>query len=701
MKALSSQSSASRDGAYQKLLKILSAVTTPNEPITLLQAIGNILLDMLEVDAILFARFVEDGHMAQLTVIGWNPTLPKIPSSLLFERHGSATEKAFARKQPVAIPDLPEMMRNIPQLASYAHLGNERCAHVFPIAAKRAVFGALIFASAKGRKFHPDDMKLMACVSSQVAITLEAERANAELETYQRQLEQERDRLGLLLEINNQIVTQKDITSLLTAASHSIRKYFANDFAGFWLKDESTAQFECTFLDFPARNSDPTIIPNVEFNDQALRRMQRRVPHLSIEKDIAALPKPILKTLRDEAIKSLVSAPLVTTQGAIGIVILGSRQAQYFAQSSMDLLVQVGNQISLALESALAYGKLNASKSRLQDEKLYLESELRSELAFEDIIGKSRALTKVIEQVQIVAPTHATVLLHGETGTGKELIARAIHQSGDRRDRTFVKLNCAAIPSTLVESELFGHEKGAFTGAILQKRGRFEIADGGTLFLDEIGDIALDLQPKLLRAIQEQEFERVGGTRTLRVDVRFIAATHQDLRAMIRDKQFREDLYYRLNVFPIEIPPLRDRREDIPMLVHYFVFRFAREMQKEIRFIPQEALQALTNAPWPGNVRELENFIERAVILTRGNKLSIPFHDLSGANNAADHNKDSERRTLRASEQSLILEALKAAQGKVSGTGSAAEMLGVTRSTLRNKMNQLGITKSGQNFLIK
>ena len=266
-----------------------------------------------------------------------------------------------------------------------------------------------------------------------------------------------------------------------------------------------------------------------------------------------------------------------------------------------------------------------------EEERLYLESEIRSEYNFEEIVGKSNALRKVLEQVAIVAPTDSTVLLHGETGTGKELVARAVHNLSPRKDRTFVRLNCAAIPSGLLESELFGHEKGAFTGALMQKKGRFEIADRGTLFLDEIGDISMELQPKLLRAVQEQEFERLGSTRTIQVNVRIIAATHRDIAAMIREGKFREDLFYRLNVFPIEIPPLRERREDIPLLVHYFVSKLSRRMGKKIKSIPRQAMEVLANASWPGNVRELENFIERAVILTEGNELNVPIAELKNA----------------------------------------------------------------------
>jgi formate hydrogenlyase transcriptional activator len=422
--------------------------------------------------------------------------------------------------------------------------------------------------------------------------------------------------------------------------------------------------------------------------------MENRIPRIWKEEEIEGVSAPALRTLKSEAIKSLITAPLVTAQGVVGMMALGSRQPHYFSQADIDLLLQVEYQMALALDNAIAYGRLDAFKNRLEDEKLYLESEIRSELQFEDIVGDSPALRKVLEQVSVVASTRSTVLLHGETGTGKELIARAIHNASTRRERTIVKLNCAAIPSTLVESELFGHEKGAFTGAIDQKRGRFEVADQGTLFLDEVGDIALELQPKLLRAIQEQEFERLGSNRSIRVDVRLIAATHRDLQAMIREKLFREDLFYRLNVFPIEIPPLRERREDIPLLVHYYVARHSREMQKSIRRIPRDAMDALANAPWPGNIRELQNFIERSVILTRGEDLEVPLHELAEPVRVAMQVREIDPPTLRESERKAILAALKASGGKVSGPGGAAERLGLKRSTLRNKMNRLNIGRT-------
>jgi formate hydrogenlyase transcriptional activator len=332
-----------------------------------------------------------------------------------------------------------------------------------------------------------------------------------------------------------------------------------------------------------------------------------------------------------------------------------------------------------------------ASVSGTEAGQFYLEPELNSD-CFEGIVGKSPALRKVLQQVAIVAPTDSTVLLHGETGTGKELVAQAIHNLSSRRDRTFVRMNCAAIPAGLLESELFGHEKGAFTGAIMQRKGRFELADKGTLFLDEIGDISLELQPKLLRAVQEQEFERLGSARTIQVNVRLIAATHRDLRAMIQEEKFREDLFYRFNVFPIEIPPLRERREDIPLLVNYFVAKLSRRMQKQINSIPTQAMEMLTNCPWNGNVRELANFIERAVILTPGEELQVPMHELHSCSDTVSVAISTSN--FGQAQSNVILEALRAASGRIAGKGGAAERLGLKRTTLQNKIRRLGIKRA-------
>jgi formate hydrogenlyase transcriptional activator len=444
-------------------------------------------------------------------------------------------------------------------------------------------------------------------------------------------------------------------------------------------------------LDFPDAKGLLAEVGSTDLTEMEYEKLRARRSDIWSVDDIERLPTTIGDTLRAESITSVAVAPLATGSGPLGLLAIGSRKLDAFRQQDLDLLTQISIQISLALDNALAYGRLNASAARLEEERLYLESEIRAEHNFEDIVGKSAALRRVLDQIAIVAPTSSTVLLHGETGTGKELLARAIHNRSPRRERTFVRLNCAAIPSGLVESELFGHEKGAFTGALMQKRGRFELADRGTLFLDEIGDISLDLQPKLLRALQEREFERLGSTKTIRVDVRLIAATHRDLQGMIRNNQFREDLFYRLNVCPIEIPPLRERREDIPLLVHYFVLRLSRQMQKRIKSVPKQAMEALVNHDWPGNIRELENFIERCVIFTQGDELNVAHNQLK---RTASRGAGSEPSTFEQAERQVIVDALKAASGRISGKGGASERLGLKRTTLQNKMRKLNIARA-------
>lgn len=679
---------------YRTLLKLSAAIAEQPNAGDMLRCVRQLLSDHLAIDGVMLTRLEEGEKTARLVAWDHKDAGLKVKVGARIELKGSATERALAEMEPVLIPDFNHAMLAIPQLAGQAELGRRRCGYVFPIATTRVRLGVLIFVGAVDAQFRGADVELMAAAASQIAVAMESELAVGEMARYRQQLEMERDRLRLLLDINNQVIAKKNLHELFQSASQTILKHFRNDCAGFWLRDGESHQFDCAVLDFPNRTRTPEENPILEPAADLLESMEDRLPRIWTEEETRNVSAPALRVLTTESIKSLITAPLVTAQGVAGMMALGSRQPHYFNQDDLGLLQQLENQMALALDNAIAYGRLDAFKNRLEDEKLYLESEIRSELRFEDIVGDSAALRKVLDQVSVVASTRSTVLLLGETGTGKELIARAIHYASTRRERTFVKLNCAAIPSTLVESELFGHEKGAFTGATAQKRGRFEVADHGTLFLDEVGDIALELQPKLLRAIQEQEFERVGSNRSIRVDVRLIAATHRDLQAMIRENQFREDLFYRLNVFPIEIPPLRERREDIPLLVHYYVARHSREMQKSIRRIPRNAMDALANAPWPGNIRELQNFIERSVILTRGEELEAPLHELLAPTRVAMPTGEIAPSTLRESERKAILTALKASDGRVSGPEGAAERLGLKRSTLRNKMKRLNIRRT-------
>src|SRR2546425_1276019 len=416
-----------------------------------------------------------------------------------------------------------------------------------------------------------------------------------------------------------------------------------------------------------------------------------------------------LRVLRSEGVQALCCVPLITHGRAFGTLNLAGRRADAFSPQDVELMRQVAAQIAIAVENALSFEEIETLKNKLAEEKLYLEEEIRSEFNFEEIIGESSVLKRALSQVELAAPAGTTVLLLGETGTGKELFARAIHNRSPRRDRTFVKINCAAIPSGLLESELFGHERGAFTGAINQKIGRFELADRGTLFLDEVGDIPLELQPKLLRVLQEQEFERLGGNRTQRVDVRVVAATNVDLAKLVAQRAFRSDLYYRLNVFPIQIPALRERTEDIPLLVRYFVQRFSRSLNKPVEYIPAEAMDALASYSWPGNIRELENLIERAVLLSPGKELRVPLSELRSAANASSNavtgpsssfpsltsstSLTSSISTLEEAERQHILRALRQTQWRIAGPKGAAVLLGMKRTTLQARMRKLGIRR--------
>jgi formate hydrogenlyase transcriptional activator len=408
------------------------------------------------------------------------------------------------------------------------------------------------------------------------------------------------------------------------------------------------------------------------------------VPNLSEE---PRWPR-VIGLMKEDGTQSFCFVPLTTARGRLGSMGFLSLQKEAYSDPDVKFLQQVTQQVAVAVENALAFQQVAELKDKLAKEKLYLEEELRIEHGFEDIIGESHALKQVLKQVEVVAPTDSTVLIQGETGTGKELVARAIHRLSGRSERTFIKLNCAAIPTGLLESELFGHERGAFTGAISQKAGRFELADRGTIFLDEVGEIPLELQSKLLRVLQEQEFERLGSNKTMRVNVRLIAATNRDLKSLVEAKQFRSDLYYRLNVFPVTVPPLRKRREDIPILVRFFTQRHAVRMRKNIQTVPAHALDILSRYAWPGNIRELENLVERSVILTQGTDLQVPMSELQTESRPALSTT-----TLEEAEREQILRALRESRWVIGGAAGAAARLGIKRTTLQSKIQKLGIAR--------
>jgi formate hydrogenlyase transcriptional activator len=677
------------DSRYRALLDVSSAIAEQPTVKAVLHSLRGVLSSTCHIHGAHLYVLSGDRESLHLLEFDREADAPAIMSGIKIARIGAAA-RVLEEQKPVFLPDVSQEMLKHPELAPFAPQSVGRSTYVFPVSTSQERYGILVVTRERGEEFVPEDVELLRSLASHVAVALECALARDSAEHYQRDLAKERDRLRLLLEINNHVVSQLEIKDVFRAASASIRSYFANEFTGVWLIDREANQLQSVLLDFPTGKGLLDDVAPTHLTDDDFDRLRRREPGFWSVADIERLPAPIAEKLRAELIKSVAVTPLVTGTGPLGLLAIGSRRPDAFGQQDLDLFCQIGAQIALAVDNAMAYGRLSASHAHLEDQRLYLESEISSEYSFEDIVGKSAALREVLDHVSIVAPTDSTVLLHGETGTGKELIARAIHNLSPRRDRTFVRLNCAAIPSGLVESELFGHEKGAFTGALMQKRGRFELADRGTLFLDEIGDISLDLQPKLLRALQEHEFERLGSTKTIHVDARLIAATHRDLPAMIRNNQFREDLFYRLNVFPIEIPPLRERREDIPLLIHYLVSRLSRRMQKRIRSIPKRAMDTLVNADWPGNVRELENFIERCVILTQGDELQVPRTELK----TSPLRTPATGGTFEEAERQAIIDALKAASGRIAGKGGAAERLGLKRTTLQNKMRRLNITRA-------
>ena len=674
---------------YRTLLDVSSSIADQPTIKAVLRSLRDVLSNVSALHGADLYVLSEEENSLQLLDFDKEAEAPVIKTGTRLPLIGVVAE-ALEKQEAVFLPDVAEEMAKYPELAPHAPQSVGRSTYLFPVSTAHKRYGLLALTKERGQLFLAEDVKLMQSMASHVAVALECALARERAERYQREVVNQRDRLSLLLEINNHIVSKLEAEDLFQALAGSMRRHLGNDLTSLWLFNKQTDRFERKFFDFPGGKGFLEKVVITEPNELWSEWSRFRTPHFysPLEADI---PAALREGCRSESLLSAAFVPLLGPDGPLGLLTMCSRKPNAFNEADRDLLSQIGTQISLVLENALAYGRLRASRDDLEEQRLYLESEIEAEYNFEDIVGKSAAIRKVLDQVAIVAPTSSTVLLHGETGTGKELVARAIHNLSPRRGRTFVRLNCAAIPSGLVESELFGHEKGAFTGALMQKRGRFELADHGTLFLDEIGDITMDLQPKLLRALQEQEFERLGSTKTIQVDVRLIAATHRDLGAMIRNNQFREDLFYRLRVFPIEIPPLRERREDIQLLVHFFVSRLSRRMQKRIRSVPKYAMEALVNAGWPGNIRELENFIERCVILTQGDELNVPHSELrkSGVRSVI-----SAATTFEEAERQAILDALRNAAGRIAGNGGAAQRLGLKRTTLQNKMRRLNITRA-------
>jgi formate hydrogenlyase transcriptional activator len=554
-----------------------------------------------------------------------------------------------------------------------------------PLSTAHSRLGSLFFASQIADAYSPEEVRFLSLVAAQIALAMDDALAQ--------------QRLKLLLDMTNGVVSKLDLRELLREVSASVRRIMQCDGVGIVLSEPDSGQLRVYAFDKPERKGIVHEGMSITTDGSAtlVRAFQTRQAVCIAEVDSALDPLAAA-----EGVKSICHLPLIGRERVLGVLSLARERESAFGEEGAGFLGQVANQIALAVENAIAYGEIAGLKDKLAQEVVYLQDEIRTELKFEEIVGNSDALRRVLAEVETVAPTDSTVLIYGETGTGKELIARAIHNLSSRNSNAFVKLNCAAIPTGLLESELFGHEKGAFTGAIAQRVGRFELANRGTVFLDEVGEIPLELQPKLLRVLQEREFERLGSTRTLRTDARLIAATNRNLAALVEEQKFRSDLYYRLNVFPVRVPPLRERREDIPLLVRHFVQQFSRRMNRSIETIPSETMKTLVRYDWPGNIRELQNVIERAVIVSTGTVLKVPLDDLTtrvpsaepSNGSGASEDAGKMRGVLEDAERKQILAALKQAQWVVAGPKGAAALLGMKRSTLQAHMQRLGIRVS-------
>jgi len=572
------------------------------------------------------------------------------------------------------------------------------CLCTLPLTTAHSKVGTLTFGSKTPDVYSAEEVCFLSVVADQIALAFDNAMHFDAAQASQQQLLKKNERLELLLELTNQVVSNLELRDLLRAVVSSTRRVMGCDGVGITLPDTDNTHLRIYAMEFP-------------FSDESVQEESL----ISMDEDISGAVfrtgKPwcgSVQEARRQGMKDTAGAevgtvcvlPLVSRGRVLGTFGVIKYEDNAFA-GDIEFLTQIGNQVAIAVENAVAFGQVRELKEQLSKEKLYLEDEIRTEMNFAQIIGNSSSLRKVLKHVETVAPTDSTVLIYGETGTGKELIARAIHDLSSRRSKAFVKLNCAAIPTGLLESELFGHEKGAFTGAIAQRIGRFEVANGGTIFLDEVGEIPLELQTKLLRVLQEREFERLGSSRTIRTDARLIAATNRDLEAMVSEQKFRSDLFFRLNVFPVYVPALRERQGDIPLLVRHFTQQFSRRMKKAIDTIPSAAMEALRRYHWPGNIRELQNVIERAVIISEGPALSVDVSNLKfpkgdpGAEKSAASTSTNGtlENVLEETERQQILKALKQSNWVVAGPNGAAVQLGMKRSTLQQRIHKLGIVR--------
>ena len=679
---------------YEALIRVSQTIAVHRDPETLFRALTKELRNVIKFDSIAELQYDETGrvvhwHLAEKCKQMVDEHCPKISEEESIHRW------VYEHQEPVVIPDVERETRFSRMVRVVSQCGI-RSACALPLTTVHRRLGVLFLGSQEPDAYSEADIPFLSLVANQIAL------ASDDALNFQAS-QRAQERLTFLLNLTNSVVSNLDLRELVRAVAPSVRSVMHCDAVGVHLPDSQSNQLKLYALDFPESKgflNEDILVPIEGTPPGDAFRTGKPVVFNRLDSNEAGSESECL--IIEEGIKCACLLPLISRNRVLGVLGLARKQDVPFTQDDVDFLMQVASQVAIAIENALAYGQIAELKDKLAQEKLYLEDEIRSEMNFEEIVGKSASLRRVLKQIETVGPTESTVLIYGETGTGKELVARALHNLSPRSSGAFVKLNCAAIPTGLLESELFGHERGAFTGAIAQRIGRFELANHGTVFLDEIGEVPLELQPKLLRVLQEREFERLGNTRTLRTDARLIAATNRDLTAMVEEQRFRSDLFYRLNVFPVRVPPLRERPEDVPLLVRHFTEQFARRMNKKIESIPSETMSLLCDYHWPGNIRELQNVIERAVILSSGPVLRVVLSDLK-INSASTVKSPAQpethgnmQRVLEETERKQILAALEEARWVVAGPRGAAIRLGMKRSTLQVRMQKLGIARSSR-----
>jgi formate hydrogenlyase transcriptional activator len=686
------------DTRYETLIRVSNAIGTYRDPKDLFRALVRELQRVVQFDCVGVSIYDEKSNTFHRHFVEAE-TEAAIPPDPELTMEESDAWWVYQNQEPL-VTSLADHHAQDCKFRAILKKHGIRSVCTLPLTTAHSKVGALTFASKTANIYSAEEVYFLSVVAEQIALAFDNALHFDAAQASEQKLLKKNERVGLLLELTNHLVSNLDFRDLLRAVVAGTRRVMGCDGAGITLPDSDNTHLRIYALDFPFKNEslqEESLIPlDEDVSGTVFRTGKLWCGSVQEARRLG------MKDTAQAEVGTVCVLPLVSRGRVLGVFGALKYQDNAFTGDDIKFLAQIANQVAVAVENALAFGEIRELKDKLAQEKLYLEDEIRSEMNFAQIVGTSASLRKVLKRVETVAPTDSTVLIYGETGTGKELVARAIHDLSPRRSKPFVKLNCAAIPTGLLESELFGHEKGAFTGAIAQRIGRFEVANGGTIFLDEIGEVPLELQTKLLRVLQEREFERLGSSRTLRTDARLIAATNRDLGAMVSEQKFRSDLFFRVNVFPVQVPPLREREGDIPLLARHFAQQFSRRMNKVIETIPSATMDALCRYHWPGNIRELQNVIERAVIVSTSPALSVDLADLNFSKAGRDIEKSVSPKSptngalheiLEQSERQQILKALEQSNWVVAGPKGAAANLGMKRSTLQQRIRKLGIAR--------